>query len=88
MVDKRGGELLKLDPLKKENRDNVLDLITTKEGILNPKNVFKISILDNSRHCLDRQVGFHEKHIMDLVSRAKIETIEESDVNVAVYKCQ
>ena len=88
MVDKRGGELLKLYPLKKENRDQVLNLITTKEGILNPKNVFKISILENSRHSLDRQVVLHEKHIMDLVSRPKIETVEESDVSVAVYKYQ
>ena len=88
MVDDRGDELLKLDPLKKEKRDNVLKLITTKKGILNPKNVFKISILENSRHSLDRQIGLHEKHIMDLVSRPIIETIEEPDVSIAVYKYQ
>jgi hypothetical protein len=81
----RGEQLLKLKPLDKK-RDDVLRLITSKQGIVNPKNVFKVSILDRSRHSLESQLGLEEKHMMDLVSRREMKTIAESDVDVAIFK--
>jgi hypothetical protein len=72
----RGEQLLKLKPLDKK-RDDVLRLITSKQGIVNPKNVFKVSILDRSRYSLESQLGLEEKHMMDLVSRHEMKTIAE-----------
>jgi hypothetical protein len=72
----RGEQLLKLKPLDKK-RDDVLRLITSKQGIVNPKNVFKASILERSRHSLESQLGLEEKHLMDMVSRPKMEMIAE-----------
>jgi hypothetical protein len=69
------GYLLKLDPLDGDH-SKVLELITSTPGIENPRNEFVLNIIQRSQNKLSKQIGMHEKNILEAARAGNIPMFE------------
>jgi hypothetical protein len=69
------GKLLKLDPLD-GGSNKVLNLIVSTPGIENPRDEFVLNIIQRSQNKLSKQIGMHEKNILEAVRTGNIPMVE------------